>query len=235
MLLNRRIRLKSNKKLPGYFAGSCSAVARLLVLGTLSLVLLGCSSGDGVAPNAQTSPQVLAGQSSAVFAGGCFWCMEPPFDELDGVVSTTSGYAGGDAQNPTYRQVTAGGTGHLEVVQVIYDPAKVTYSQLLDVYWRNVDPFDAGGQFCDRGESYQTAIFTANADEQEAAQRTKAELERSFGSMIATEILPLPQATGFNPAEDYHQNYYQKNPLRYKYYRKSCGRDARLAEVWGTG
>lgn len=201
------------------------------MLTVTTLLLVACSSDESVAPSPQ---QASAGQASAVFAGGCFWCMEPPFDALPGVVSTTSGYAGGTATNPTYKQVTAGGTGHLEVVQVIYDPEQVTYEQLLEVYWRNVDPLDAGGQFCDRGVSYQTAIFSTNDADQQAAERTKAQLENSFGSAIATQVKSLP-ASGFYPAEDYHQDYYQKNPLRYKYYRNSCGRDARLAALWGEG
>ena len=211
-----------------------TSAPQLLTLLLAALLQAACSSGEPVAPGAQsTQQQPAAGQASAVFAGGCLWCMEPPFDALEGVVSTTSGYAGGERSNPTYKQVTAGGTGHLEVVQVIYDPTKVSYAQLLEVYWQNVDPLDAGGQFCDRGESYQTAIFTTSPAEQQAAQRSKAELEASFGSSIATAVLPLPAATGFSPAEDYHQDYYQKNPLRYKYYRRSCGRDARLAQLWG--
>lgn len=163
--------------------------------------------------------------------------MEPPFDALPGVVSTTSGYAGGTLANPTYKQVTAGGSGHLEVVQVIYDPAQVTYEQLLEVYWRNVDPLDGGGQFCDRGVSYQTAIFTTNNAEQQAAERSKAQVAITFDAAIATQVTPLigsASATGFYPAEGYHQDYYQKNPLRYKYYRNSCGRDARLAQLWGA-
>jgi len=192
-------------------------------------VLAGCSSGEV----SQAAPQKASGnQATAVFAGGCFWCMEPPFDALPGVVSTTSGYAGGTQANPTYKQVTAGGTGHLEVVQVIYDPAQVSYAQLLEVYWQNVDPLDGGGQFCDRGASYKTAVFYSNAMEQQAAERSKVQLAKSFEADIATQVLQL-SANGFYPAEDYHQNYYQKNPLRYKYYRNSCGRDARLAQLWG--
>ncbi len=208
-----------------------SLFSQISMLILTALLMVACSSDESVAPSPQ---QVGAGQASAVFAGGCFWCMEPPFDALPGVVSTTSGYAGGTAANPTYKQVTAGGTGHLEVVQVIYDPEQVSYEQLLEVYWRNVDPLDAGGQFCDRGVSYQTAIFSGNDQEQQAAERTKVQLAANFGSAIATEVKPLP-AGGFYPAEDYHQDYYQKNPLRYKYYRNSCGRDARLAELWGEG
>ena len=213
-------------KLKPIGASFCGRLSALVLTASL---LVACSSGDGVSASPQ---KPVAGQASAVFAGGCFWCMEPPFDALPGVVSTTSGYAGGTLANPSYKQVTAGGSGHLEVVQVIYDPEQVSYEELLDVYWRNVDPLDAGGQFCDRGESYQTAIFAANGAEQQAAERTKAQLADSFGSAIATEV-KLLSTGGFYPAEDYHQDYYQKNPLRYKYYRNSCGRDARLAALWG--
>ncbi|WP_083528419.1 peptide-methionine (S)-S-oxide reductase MsrA [Hyphomicrobium sp. CS1BSMeth3] len=168
----------------------------------------------------------------ATFAGGCFWCMEPPYDALDGVVSTTSGFMGGTTPNPTYQQVTAGGTGHIEVVQVLYDPTKVTYEKLLDVYWRNVDPYDAGGQFCDRGESYTTAIFTHTPEQKKLAEASKAALAVSgpFKQPIATVVR---DAGPFTPAEDYHQNYYVKNPLRYKYYRYRCGRDDRLEAIWG--
>ncbi|MCZ6887562.1 MAG: peptide-methionine (S)-S-oxide reductase MsrA [Gammaproteobacteria bacterium] len=168
--------------------------------------------------------------ATAVFAGGCFWCMEPPYDELDGVLDTTSGYTGGHVDSPTYSQVTAGGTGHFEAVQIKYDPAKVSYDTLLQVFWMNVDPFDGTGQFCDKGPSYRTAIFVASRYERERAAATKAAHETRFESMIATEIL---DARTFYPAEDYHQDYYLKNPLRYKYYRFSCGRDSRLQEVWG--
>ena len=171
-------------------------------------------------------------QASAVFAGGCFWCMEPPYDKLDGVISTTSGYAGGSVPNPTYEQVSAGGTGHAEVVRVVYDPAKLNYEQLLDVFWVNVDPTQVDGQFCDHGDQYRTAIFYADAKQKQLAERSLAELETSkpFEGEIVTEIAP---ATVFYPAEGYHQDYYQTNPLRYKYYRWGCGRDQRLIELWG--
>jgi len=168
----------------------------------------------------------------ATFAGGCFWCMEPPYDALEGVVSTTSGFMGGTTPNPTYRQVTAGGTGHIEVVQILYDPTKVTYERLLAVYWRNVDPYDAGGQFCDRGESYTTAIFAHTAEQKTLAEASKAALVASgpFKQPIATVVR---DAGPFTAAEDYHQDYYIKNPLRYKYYRYRCGRDERLEAIWG--
>jgi peptide-methionine (S)-S-oxide reductase len=166
----------------------------------------------------------------ATFAGGCFWCMEPPFDALPGVVSTTSGYTGGEKKNPTYEQVSAGGTGHVEAMQVVYDPAKIGYERLLEVYWRNVDPLDAGGQFCDRGTQYTTAIFTHGEEQARQAQASKAAVEKKLKRPVATV---LRAAGEFYPAEEYHQDYYRKNPLRYKYYRYSCGRDKRLAELWG--
>lgn len=166
----------------------------------------------------------------ALFAGGCFWCMEEAFDAVPGVVATISGFAGGTVANPTYRQVVAGGTGHYEVVEVEYDSAKVSYEQLLDTYWRNVDPFDAGGQFCDRGQSYQAAIFAPTGEARKAALASKAAVEARFGRPVATEILgPAP----FYPAEDYHQNYYRTNALKYKTYKYGCGRPARLNQVWG--
>ncbi len=156
--------------------------------------------------------------------------MEPPFDKQEGVISTVSGFAGGHVANPTYNQVTAGGTGHLEVVQITYDPAKVSIETLLEIYWANVDPIDAGGQFCDRGESYTTAVFYTDEEQKEAAQNSKLAVTSRLGKDTATKIVALDQ---FYPAEDYHQDYYEKNPLRYKYYRWGCGRDARLKEVWG--
>lgn len=167
--------------------------------------------------------------ATAVFAGGCFWCMEKPYDELDGVLKTESGYAGGRIDNPSYEQVSAGGTGHYEVLQVTYDPARVSYAKLLEVFWKNIDPFDASGQFCDKGQQYQAAIFAGNAEEKAAAEASRDALQKQFGEQkIVTEILP---AAKFYPAEDYHQDYYLKNPVRYKYYRFSCGRDQRLQQI----
>jgi len=169
----------------------------------------------------------------AVFAGGCFWCMEPPFDALDGVLATTSGYTGGHVENPSYQQVSEGGTGHREAVRVEYDPARVSYQQLLNAFWHNVDPLDGDGQFCDRGSQYGSAIFVAGAEQRRLAEGSKRALEQSkrFAKPIATEIL---EAGPFYPAEDYHQDYARKNPLRYRFYRSSCGRDARLEAVWGA-
>jgi peptide-methionine (S)-S-oxide reductase len=181
---------------------------------------------------ATAGPQAPAQDATetAVFAGGCFWCMEPPFDKLDGVTSTVSGYAGGHVEDPTYQEVTAGGTGHAEVVRVTYDPSVVSYERLLHVFWRNVDPFDAGGQFCDRGASYRTGIFYNSPEQARLARRSKRQLSRRFSRGIVTEIEELE---AFYPAEDYHQNYYQRNPLRYRLYRTRCRRDARLEAVWG--
>lgn len=171
-----------------------------------------------------------AEEAKATFAGGCFWCMEPPFDKLDGVISTTSGYIGGDVQNPTYKQVTFEDTGHREAVQVVYDPTKISYDELLYVFWRNIDPLNKRGQFCDNGFSYTTAIYSHDEAQTKAAEASLAEVKARFDKKIATVIVP---ATTFWPAEDYHQDYYLKNPLQYKYYRTGCGRDARLKRVWG--
>ena len=169
--------------------------------------------------------------ASAVFAGGCFWCTESDFEKVDGVIEAISGYTGGHLKNPTYYQVSAGGTGHLESVKVIYDPSKVTYEQLLDYFWRHVDPTDPGGQFVDRGSQYRSAIFYANETQKRLAEKSKQQLEASgkFDKPIVTDILPLGE---FYPAEDYHQNYYKKNPIRYHYYRYGSGRDQFLKKTW---
>lgn len=166
-----------------------------------------------------------AEERTAVFAAGCFWCVEPPYDEVDGVLETVSGYTGGHAESPTYEQVTYGATGHLEAVLVRYDAAKVDYQTLLGIFWDNVDPFDNMGQFCDKGSSYRAAIFVDGHEEEALADASKAALEAAYGARIAVRILPRKT---FYPAEDYHQDYYLKNPLRYKFYRYRCGRDQRL-------
>ncbi len=170
--------------------------------------------------------------AKATFAGGCFWCMEEAFDKVDGVSETISGYAGGDVEDPTYQQVVSGTTGHYEVLQVTYDPDVVGYEELLYHFWRNIDPVDGGGQFCDRGSQYLSAIFYHNDRQQRLAQESLRELRRSdrFDQSIATEILELDQ---FYRAEGYHQDYYNKNPLRYNFYKTACGREARLQSVWG--
>ncbi|WP_405226206.1 peptide-methionine (S)-S-oxide reductase MsrA [Lentisalinibacter sediminis] len=173
---------------------------------------------------------LAAAEAVATFAGGCFWCMEPPYDKLEGVKSTVSGFMGGHVKDPSYEQVVRGGTGHAEVVQVTYDPGVVSYETLLAVYWRNVDPFDGGGQFCDRGASYRPEIFWHTAAQREAAAASKSDLQERFDQDIAVAVT---EAGAFYPAEDYHQDYYEKNPVRYKFYRWNCGRDARLQEVWG--
>ena len=168
----------------------------------------------------------------AIFAGGCFWCMEPPFDKLPGVKSTTSGYIGGRTLRPTYEQVSAGRTGHAEAVQVRYDPTRVSYQKLLDVFWRNIDPLAVDRQFCDVGDQYRSAIFTTGTEQQRLAETSKRKLEASgrFKQPIATQVVP---ASKFYPAEDYHQDYYRRNPVRYKFYRYNCGRDQRLEQLWG--
>jgi len=167
--------------------------------------------------------------AKATFAGGCFWCMVHPFDSLPGVVSVTSGYAGGDVKNPTYEQVSAGGTGHREAVQIIYDPRRIGYAKLLDVFWHNIDPTDNAGQFCDKGAQYRSAIFYYDETQKRLAEESKQALQRRF-KQIYTDILPAGE---FYAAEDYHQDYYKKNPIRYQFYRFNCGRDQRLAHVWG--
>ncbi len=205
----------------------------------LVIILLGCSClwGCGNPPiEAQVNPVVpmnAENLAQAIFAGGCFWCMEKPFDQLEGVISTTSGYTGGQKANPTYKEVSSGGTGHAEAVQVVYDPERVSYKKLLEVFWQNVDPLDAGGQFCDRGSQYRTGIFYDTDEQRRLAEQSKQELANSgkLKKPVVTEIVALQ---AFYPAEDYHQDYYRKNPLQYKFYRTSCGRDRRLSELWGS-
>ena len=169
--------------------------------------------------------------AKATFAGGCFWCMEPPFDELEGVVSTTSGYTGGNVQNPSYEQVSYGGTGHLEAVEVAYDPAKISYEKLLEVFWRNIDPTDGKGQFCDRGEQYATAIFVHDEEQRRLAEESKRKIVDS-GLLKKPITTPIRPAVAFYAAEPYHQDYYVKNPFRYKFYRSRCGRDRVLEKLW---
>lgn len=169
--------------------------------------------------------------ASAVFAGGCFWCLEADFEKLPGVLAAESGYAGGTVVNPTYEQVSAGNTGHIESVKVTYDPSKVSYAMLLNYFWHHVDPTVQNRQFCDVGSQYRTAIFVENDAQRAAVDTSKAAiLKTGVIKKIYTETIPL---TKFYPAEDYHQDYYKKNPIRYNFYRSGCGRDARVAEVWG--
>lgn len=173
---------------------------------------------------------VFAENEFAVFAGGCFWCMEKPFDKLDGVVATISGYTGGHTENPTYKQTSTGTTGHYEALQVEYYANKVSYEKLLEVFWKNIDPFDSKGQFCDKGPQYRAAIFAKNDEEKDLATKSKTALQTKLNgrATIVTEILPTKR---FYDAEEYHQDYYQKNPVRYRYYRYGCGRDKRLYEI----
>jgi peptide-methionine (S)-S-oxide reductase len=166
----------------------------------------------------------------ATFAGGCFWCMEPPFESLPGVVSVTSGYTGGTQPKPSYEEVSAGGTGHAEAVEIVYDPAKVSFEKLLDVFWRNIDPTVADRQFCDVGSQYRSAIFVRDEAERKAAEASLAAVAKKLGVPVKTQIAA---AGPFYAAEEYHQDYYKKNPLRYRYYRSGCGRDRRLEELWG--
>ena len=212
----------------------------LFMVGAMLATLLGCESPNAESGSSATKPS--AGQSSAVlsnssgiatFAGGCFWCTEADFDKVPGVISTTSGYIGGKVANPTYKQVSSGKTGHVEAVQVSFDPSKTDFAKLLAAYWPTIDPLTPNGQFCDRGPQYRSVIFYHSEEQKQQAETSKAELEASsrFAQPIITEILP---ATEFYPAEEYHQDYYLKNPLRYSYYRSNCGRDARLTKVWGT-
>lgn len=173
---------------------------------------------------------LFGAEETAVFAGGCFWCLQHDFDQVPGVISTTAGYMGGDKKNPTYKEVSAGGTGYLESVQVVFDPKKITYSQLLDFYWHNVDPTRSDGQFCDDGDQYRPVIFYMTEIQKKEADASKERLINKV-KPILVDILP---AKTFYPAEEYHQEYYKKNPLRYKFYRSTCGRDKRLKEIWGN-
>ncbi|WP_104202488.1 peptide-methionine (S)-S-oxide reductase MsrA [Billgrantia saliphila] len=190
----------------------------------VSLISIALSVG------AASAEEEAEGTATAVFGGGCFWCVEEAFDEVEGVVSTTSGYSGGHVENPSYEQVVAGGTGHVEVVEVEYDPRQVDYAELLHVFWRNVDPFAENRQFCDEGESYRSVIYTASDEERELAEASRDELVERFDRDIATEITSFET---FYPAEEYHQDYYRKNPVRYNFYKSACGREDRLEEVWG--
>jgi peptide-methionine (S)-S-oxide reductase len=196
----------------------------VVVLVGIALIAVGNAHSPTMPTAAAAGPR-----SKATFAGGCFWCMEPPFEKLPGVVSVTAGYTGGVSNGPTYQQVSAGGTGHFESVEIVYDPRQVSYGQLLDIFWHNVDPTNAHGQFCDDGDQYRTAIFFHDTAQQQAAEASKALLLKRM--RVATLVLP---AGPFYAAEDYHQDYYRKNPVRYRFYRLNCGRDHRLEQLWGS-
>lgn len=192
------------------------------------LVFLGLGLAAGLLfPSPAAAAPKLA---NATFAGGCFWCMEHPFDSLPGVVSVTAGYTGGSKDHPTYEEVSSGGTGHAESVNVVYDPAKITYQKLLDVFWHNIDPLAANRQFCDIGSQYRSAIFVHDDAQRQAAEASKLEIQKRFKQPIATQVAA---AATFWPAEGYHQHYYKTNPVRYKFYRFGCGRDKRLEDLWG--
>jgi peptide-methionine (S)-S-oxide reductase len=197
----------------------------------LAASLLGLMINAG-AQTAPPSPVATPTSAKATFAGGCFWCVESDFDKISGVISTTSGYIGGHTDKPSYQAVSSHTTGHAEAVEVLYDPSKVSYDKLVAYFWHTIDPTVKDQQFCDHGSPYRTAIFVHNDDQMKIALASRAALEKSkpFKNPIVTEIVP---ATQFFPAEDYHQDYYKKNPIRYKYYRTSCGRDARLQQLWG--
>jgi peptide-methionine (S)-S-oxide reductase len=209
--------------------------SRRRVLLAVASAALGLAAVVGAIDGPQPKPGAKApALAKATFAGGCFWCMEKPFDELPGVVSVTSGYSGGQKRSPTYEEVSAGTTGHAESVQILFDPQRITYSQLLEVYWHNVDPTTPDRQFCDHGHQYRSAIFVHDETQRRLAEESKktkeAELALTVKLPIVTEIVPF---TEFWPAEEYHQHFYKKNPMRYQSYRLGCGRDRRLQELWG--
>ena len=198
--------------------------ARNIVLGCASVVML-----LGSVLPAGAGEQKL---ETAIFAGGCFWCVESDFEKVPGVVDAVSGYTGGHLDNPTYGDVVQETTGHLEAVKITYDAGKISYGEMLHLFWRSVDPTDGGGQFCDRGESYTTAVFAVDEEQKKVAEASKAELEKS--KLLPDPVVtPIRTAAKFYPAEDYHQDYYSKNPVRYKLYRYGCGRDSRIRELWG--
>ncbi|MEM9196096.1 MAG: peptide-methionine (S)-S-oxide reductase MsrA [Myxococcota bacterium] len=197
-----------------------------------ALFALGCGSSDATprTENVALPATASEGTAVAIFAGGCFWCMEKPFEERDGVSEAVSGYIGGTEENPTYGEVSSGGTGHTEAVRVVYDPSRIRYEELLHIFWRNIDPTQRNGQFCDRGTQYRSGIFPLNAAQRTAAEASLREVSEEIEGEIVTEIT---DATTFYRAEDYHQDYYRENPLRYQTYRAGCGRDRRLYELWG--
>ncbi len=205
-------------------------IIKLVIAGLLAAAGFHAAASD----HSFAEPAPEQSEAIAIFAGGCFWCMEHPYDEIDGVISTTSGYTAGNTENPTYQQVSSGKTGHTEAVKVVYDPRKVSYEKLLEVFWPNVDPTTNDRQFCDPGSQYRPGIYYLNEEQKRLALESEAHINatKTFKEPLKVEII---QATTFYPAEEYHQDYYLKNPIRYKFYRLSCGRDARLEELWGKG
>ncbi|MGD9804173.1 MAG: peptide-methionine (S)-S-oxide reductase MsrA [Hyphomicrobiaceae bacterium] len=209
-----------------------AGVATSILVALVLALAVGQVAVEAQAPSPGDSSKSGRKTEVATFAGGCFWCVESDFDRVDGVISTVSGFMGGTTPRPTYKQVTAGGTGHREVVQITFDPGKVSYSQLVEHFWRTIDPYDAGGQFCDRGESYTTAIFVHSAEQKKIAEASKATLEKS-GPLKEPIATVIRDAGPFTAAEDYHQNFYKTNSVRYKFYRYGCGRDQRVEAIWG--
>ncbi len=201
-----------------------------IVAAAIAVLLVTLSGFAAHAQNASPQNSTAGETKIATFAGGCFWCIESDFDKVPGVLNTVSGYTGGTTENPTYKTVTYGNSGHHEALQVTYDPKKVSYAQLLTVFWHSVDPTDGGGQFCDRGVSYETAVFVHDDEQRRLAEASRAMAMKDLGRKIAT---PVETAGKFYPAEDYHQDYYTRNPLRYRYYRWNCGRNQRVKEIWG--
>ena len=197
---------------------------------TLALLVLSSCAVAGQTAGTVAAPPAPEGQEVAVFAGGCFWCMEKPFEHYEGVISVESGYTGGPEQNPTYQDVGHHRTGHFEAIRVVYDPKLTSYENLLSSFWHNIDPTDNKGQFCDKGHQYTTAIFPQNADEKKQAESAKKKVAKQLGKPVLTEVI---DADVFWLAEDYHQDYYKKNPGNYNSYRRGCGRDARLKQLWG--
>ena len=195
----------------------------------ITLIVVALGLAVALPGAAQTGAKPPA--AKAIFAAGCFWCVEEVFDKVDGVLTTTSGYIGGRTSNPTYEEVSSGGTGHTEAVEITYDPSRVSYESLLQTFWRNVDALDAGGQFCDRGSQYRSGIFYLSPEQKQLAEASKAQVATQLGKPVATEIVP---AGPFYAAEDYHQGYHQKNPVRYKFYKWNCGRAQRLEALWGS-
>jgi len=207
----------------------------ILIALMISFITGACSdvsSGDNTYMISHSGSDKAAALEKATFAGGCFWCMEPPFEKLEGVREVISGYTGGQKKDPTYKEVSQGNTGHVEAIQIIYDPSKVTYERLLEVFWMQIDPTDGGGQFVDRGSQYRSAIFYHNKEQKRVAEESKADLEKSgrFSRPVVTEIIPFSE---FYRAEEYHQDYYKKSSLKYKFYRYNSGRDQYLEKTWG--
>jgi len=196
----------------------------------LTSLLFACSPAKSATSGTEAAPPLKKGQAEAIFAGGCFWCMEKPFESIDGVKSVVSGYTGGKIEGPTYQQVGAHATEHREAIRVVYDPKKVNYDQLLSVFWHNIDPLQDDGQFCDRGHQYTSAIYVGNDEERAKAEASRTAVAAQLKATVVTEIEP---ASTFWLAEDYHQDFYKTNPVRYYSYRRGCGRDARLEFLWG--